>query len=728
MLTRTYRAADKLGVVALKGSLALIDLTLDGIGVIWGGIYAVLRMIGRILWMVISPILTIFAGILGLAFGGARRAGRSGTSAMARRAARAEIESTVMEDPLRAQNRTLSGLIVILLAALVGAVLWATGQAGEQNLQPLNTVLEGGIPQAAVTSTIPAIAVVPTVIPTATQLPPALSARGSMAYVVRESGQSDIFVIPVGGRTPIRITNDPADDRDPVWSPDGQRLAFSSRRDGNWELYIYETSTAEVRRMTSDLAYQGAPSWSNDGLYLVYEGYLGDDLGLYVLRTDSDQTPIPVPGSANSAAPDYAPSWSPDGRRIAFVSLREGNQDIYLYSLDGQEVVNLTQTPGRDENHPIWSPDGEWIAYSALDAGQEKVFVISVETGVAQVINLGRAPAWSPDGSSIAAAVDAIDGTQIIVNPFTASGAAAIIPAPPRTTSVTWTGQTLPNALVNGGGLPPAITEPLYVEEEDLYPGDPPYRLNAIAGVQVEQPLLNDRVNDSFNALREAINEQLGTDLLGRLDNAFWQLERPPQPGVERRNWYLTGRAFGLQRSGINGFPPPLEIVREDIGVETYWRVYVRVSEDAQSGQLGEPMRSLPWDFAARTSGDVEAYDAGGRLKLSVPTGYYVDVTEIAEDYGWMRAPAGRDWRANSEVINFWLFEKRDSMAWFDAMRELYNEGQLVNFIPTATPVSGQAPTLPAPPLQIQPSSIPATRAPTTPPEQPPPAEGEGAA
>ncbi|MBK8026302.1 MAG: PD40 domain-containing protein [Chloroflexi bacterium] len=735
MLTRTYRVADKLGVVALKSSLALVDLTLDGIGAIRKAAVRLFAILARIVWIVLRPFGLLLAALAGLLFGGARRtvsrASEAGSTSMARRAARAQIDSTVTEDPLRSQNRVLSGLIVILLAVLVGVVLWATGQGTRSEGDLLPVALDSGAGALVASPTI--VAAVPTVPPSATPLPPALSARGTIAYVVRENGQSDIYAVPIGGRTPIRLTNDVADDRDPAWSPDGQRLAFASRRDGNWELYVYDTATGATRRLTTDLAFQGAPSWSNDGQYIVFEGYLGGDLGLYVLRTEDDPTPIAVPGDANSPAPEYSPSWSPDGRRIAFVSLREGNPDIYLYSLDDQSVVNLTRTPERSENHPIWSPDGRWIAFTALDAGQEKVFVISTDDGTSQVINFGRAPAWSPDGSSIAAAVDTIDGSQIVVDPFAASGTAAILPAPARTNSITWTGQPLPPALINSGGLPPAVTEPLFVEEEEQRTGDPPYRLNTIPGVEVEQSVLSDRVNDSFNALRVAANEQIGVDLLGTLDDAFWQIDRPPEPGVPRSgNWLLTGRAFALVRSGINGFPAQFEVVREDVGVETFWRVFVRVSEDAQSGQLGEPLRMLPWDFAARTSGDVEAYDQGGKIKTEMPSGYYVDFTELALDYGWTRAAAGRDWRANAATINFWLFEKRDSLTWFNAMRELYTEAQMGGFVPTPTPGGAQAPTIPAPTLQIQPSVIPATAAPEGPteaapvlPENPPTPETE---
>ncbi len=705
MLVRAYRFTDKLGVVFLKSSLALVDTTLDGIGMIWGRIALILAFILGVLMLLLRPVVALLGLLLSLVLGvfglRARRTSARADS-MARRAARAQMSATVAEDPLRSQNRVLSGLTVLLLAVLVGVVFWATNPAntGSSDVPPLDT---NSVFASQPAPTSPVI-LQSTPVPTTTPVPAILEARGTIAYVVRELGQSDIWAVPVGSRSPIRLTNDPEDDRDPAWSPNGQKLAYASRQDGNWELYIYDTTTGETTRMTYDLSFQGAPTWSSDGAWLAYESYQGNNLDIYVLRIDGSQQPLRLPG--NSDAPDYSPAWSPDGRRIAFTSLRDGNQDIYIFSFDNSSVVNVTRTPDRQEDYPAWSPDGKWLAYSALDQGQEKVFVVSTDNpgAGAQVINVGRTPAWSPDGTSIIAAVNSLDGTQLIVNPFSGAGVGtAIIPVPLGSTHISWTGTPLPPALINSGGLPPARSEPLYVEQEDRLNTDPPYRLNAIAGVTVEQPVLSDRVNDSFNALREAANQDVGWDFLGKLDDAFWSINRPPQPGEERRNWLMTGRAFSITRNAIVGFPPPIEIVREDLGVDTYWRVYVRVSDDAQSGQLGEPLRRLPWDFASRTEGDVQAYDQGGRVRDQVPEGYYVDFTQLAADYGWSRVPAGSDWRANSNTINYWSFQKRDGLSWFEAMREIYTEDQLGGFVPTVTPPA--RPT--APPLQIVPSVVP---------------------
>jgi hypothetical protein len=143
----------------------------------------------------------------------------------------------------------------------------------------------------------------------------------------------------------------------------------------------------------------------------------------------------------------------------------------------------------------------------------------------------------------------------------------------------------------------------------------------------------------------------------------------------------MTGRAFSIARNRILGFPPQIEVVRENIGVDTYWRVYLRVDDNSQSGQLGEPLRKMPWDFLAATEGnDVEAFNQGGRLRREVPSGYYIDLTQLAVDYGWQRQSAGTDWRGNERARNYWLFIKHEGLTWCGAMLEIYAPDPIANF------------------------------------------------
>lgn len=123
---------------------------------------------------------------------------------------------------------------------------------------------------------------------------------------------------------------------------------------------------------------------------------------IYVIGADgSGLTRLTV----NPAA-DVDPAWSPDGTRIAFASDRDGEMNLYVMNADGSNVVRRTNT-GRNES-PAWSPDGRQIAFSSLRGGQFGIYVMDVDGDWANPMHRGHPrgwnghPAWSPDGSRIA--------------------------------------------------------------------------------------------------------------------------------------------------------------------------------------------------------------------------------------------------------------------------------------------------------------------------------------
>lgn len=704
MLLRAYRLTDRLTLIFLKTLSGMFSLTAEGAALVLGrptgqraGLLGLLGLIAQGIAVMggflLAGIMTVVGAatrIVGLGASTASSSARTGMQgAMARRAAQQEMRAAVREDPLRTRNRTLSALLVLTLAGVIAIVLWAT-QPRPQSVAVLPPDLDSALALSTPVTTTPGVPVaVPTAFPTSTNLPEVLSARGTIAYTLRENGQNDLWVIPITSRTPLRITNDAADERDPAWSPDGSKLAYSSNQDGNWEIYIYDFLTQQTRRMTFSLAFEAAPSWSPDGNWLVYETYQNGSFDIYVLPvTDLNASLQPI---TNNASPNMRPAWSPDGRQIAFVSWRDGSGDILIVSLeDISSPVNITRSANIQEDYPAWSPDSAFIAYSALDAGLEKVFVQSVENPDMPpvVLGRGRAPSWSPDGRAIIAAVDSTNATHLTVYPFGVDSNAVpqIVSVPARANHPTWTSQPLPLALINNGGLP-ATVPVLYTEQETRF-ANGLYPLGSLTNnVQAPSARLSDRVNDSFNALRERVLNLSGRDFLGRLDDAFWDVDQRPQPGEDLRNWHKTGRAFSINKTAaLVGFPPDLEIIREDVGIDTRWHVYLRVAEDAQDGQLGEPLRGLPWDFESRTGADVGAYEAGGKFRETIPQGYYIDLTEIAADYGWQPYPAGADWRLNFNAINYWMFIKPDGLDWLAAMRELWTDDQLGGFVPTPRP------------------------------------------
>lgn len=593
-------------------------------------------------------------------------------------------------EKLSAQVRALSAFSIIILAALMVYILWSTSPGGQ--LSGGARAL-GALPPLA--TRVPAATLVPTPVPTATAIPDPLQVGGSIVYTLRTHGQSDLYALVVGEGEPIRLTDNPTDDRDPAWAPDGLHLAFASHRDGNWELYVLNTGTGAITRLTDDPDFQGAPSWSPDGQWIVYESYKDENLDIYILKVDGTEGPYRL---TYDPAPDIEPVWSPGGRHIAYSSWRDGNQEIYSLSLDDpneESATNLTRTPDLHENHPAWSPDSQNLAYSAYDpaTGFEVVHVRPFhDPGIeSTLVGQGSQPTWAPNGGSVVFTVGrpGQPDDHLIAGQFTGFGAtSAVMAMSGEVTDPDWSGLVTGDVLAAWGGAGSVSPEPLYQEEityEETVEEGPRYRLMPLNQVIAPEPYLNDRVNDSFTALRAATLSATGFDFLGTLSDVWWRIERRPEPGQEQLNWHYTGRAFSLNHNLILGFPPPVEVVREETGLYTVWRVYVRAAN--QSGRLGEPLRRKPWDFEARTSGDIEAYNQGGVPKPVIPSGYYVDFTQLARDFGWDRVPSSRSWVRDYGATRFWEFVKTQGLSWTEAMLEIYYRHELDPFLGQPTPV-----------------------------------------
>jgi TolB protein len=221
-----------------------------------------------------------------------------------------------------------------------------------------------------------------------------------------------------------------------------------------------------------------------------------------------------------------------------------------------------------------------------------------------------------------------------------------------------------------------------------------------ISDVQAPYPQLHDLVDESFVALRKRIILETGWDALASLENAFIPLTTSPEPGLEE-DWLYTGRAFAINSLMANaGW---MVALREDIGAQTYWRIYIRCT--AQDGSLGEPIHNAPWNLNARYELNPRTYEQGGEY-APVPAGYWVDVTALAATYGWERLPSLPNWRTYYAGTRFTEFALTNGLDWYSAMKELYPPEALV------TPTRVLAPTLtPTPTFTATPTKRP-TRTP----------------
>jgi TolB protein len=210
----------------------------------------------------------------------------------------------------------------------------------------------------------------------------------------------------------VRVTHDGLDKYRPSWAPNGRLLLFARREpDGShiWQ-YLLDVHNPKVpaRRLTDrkEPEYNGVIS--PDGARVLFAAITlsGTQGNLDIAAVNVDGTGLKTISSDNGKLvhQDW-PSWSPDGRRFAFSSTHEGNQEIYTAAADGTDLVRLTQSTGLDA-HPAWSPDGRQIAFATDRWGGLELAAIQPDgknlVRLTSSPGLDDYPAYSPDGRRLA--------------------------------------------------------------------------------------------------------------------------------------------------------------------------------------------------------------------------------------------------------------------------------------------------------------------------------------
>ena len=284
-----------------------------------------------------------------------------------------------------------------------------------------------------------------------------------VAYTIRtvslenEAAETRIWMVSTSGGDPIALTSEGYSASNPHWSPDGQYLAFTANRDETSnQIWLLDRRGGEAQKLTDVKQGVTGYEWSPDGTRVVLtildpeeeeeekdenkpkdpwvierlqfkrdgRGYLTGDrhTHLYVLELASEELTQITSGRWDESQP----SWSPDGRSIAFVSNRtedpdaNSNSDIWVVSAsnsdEGETLLRLTDYQGGD-SQPAWSPDGEWITY-VTDDGDPRFGALSVNQlaivssvgGPRQLVHTSldrdvSAPQFTSDGQAVLVSV-----------------------------------------------------------------------------------------------------------------------------------------------------------------------------------------------------------------------------------------------------------------------------------------------------------------------------------
>ena len=213
---------------------------------------------------------------------------------------------------------------------------------------------------------------------------------------------SEIYVMNADGSYVTQLTYDPGRDMNPSWSPDGRQIAFKSNRDANrdrhGDIYVMNADGSDVKRLTHyDVSvFDFSLSWSPDGRRIAFGS--GGEIG--VMNSDGSN----VTGLTTRDSLIGSLAWSPDGRRIAFTEMEFDSGmgrgwRIFVMNSGGWGVTQLTNGPGDDLN-PSWSPDGQKIVFHSTRDGDTDIYVMNAdgsdETRITHHPFVDREPSWSP--------------------------------------------------------------------------------------------------------------------------------------------------------------------------------------------------------------------------------------------------------------------------------------------------------------------------------------------
>lgn len=289
--------------------------------------------------------------------------------------------------------------------------------------------------------------------------PPSFPFPSKIVCTCPQGNKEELFLLEPDGSKMERLTYSAKENTKniyPRWSPDGQKITYTSDENGNTDIYIMDVKTKETKNLTNHPSQDRESTWSYDGKRIAFSSNRDGDYEIFIMNNDGtgmyqltynskEEISIDpdfaylVPEQRNDLWDDTHPVWSPNKNQIVYSSSCLGLPDNYYEQLTGGQtniktplgnlkipvptkkgtdmdlmIINadrtgfhdLTKTPDI-ETEPAWSPDGKKIAFSSNKRGNWQIFVMNSDgSGLYQLTMRDTAndryPTWSPDGKWIA--------------------------------------------------------------------------------------------------------------------------------------------------------------------------------------------------------------------------------------------------------------------------------------------------------------------------------------
>lgn len=222
-----------------------------------------------------------------------------------------------------------------------------------------------------------------------------------IAFASRRGGSNwEIWLMDWDGANQRQISRHGALSILPSWSPDNERMVYTSFARGTSDMYIINRRGGGRMRINSGLALNTSATFSPVSNDIAFVGSVRGNPDIYLIKDDgSNLRRLTTTNSIEST-----PEWSPTGRQIAFTSGRTGTPQIYIMDAEGTNERRIS-FEGNWNDDAVFSPDGEKIAYTSRVNGRFQIRIANLITGESSIIageGSNEQPTWSPDGQWIA--------------------------------------------------------------------------------------------------------------------------------------------------------------------------------------------------------------------------------------------------------------------------------------------------------------------------------------